>query len=550
MNKFSLIFRLLKFVKSFAFIVILAVINGIIGNLFSIGISLFASLGLISIMGYEVNISLLIIVILMISLGCLRGLLRYFEQYSNHYIAFKILAHIRHVIFEKLRKLAPAKLETKEKGAIINQITSDVETLEVFYAHTISPILIALFVNGTIFVFISIYTHFVLGIIALIFYFIIGVFVPLIMYKISKNDGIKYRELLSKYNARTLDMINGRKDILLTNNKKPFIDESRKNTNELVKYKNINSKRSISIRGYVDLLIYFGAILIIIFGALLSINRLMNPLLIVVALIVYLSSFGPINSLANLPSNLNQTFASAKRLFVLLDEKPIIDEKNNENTFDFDELKIENLSFSYKDEETLKDVTLKIKKGESIGIVGESGSGKSTIIKLLMQFYPYEGSIKFNNLELNEIDHDSLYQNVSMFTQNTYLFNDSIKNNIKIAKPDAADQEIIEALKNASAYDFVSKLENGIETIIKEDSTNISLGEKQRLGLARVLLRKPKLLLLDEPTSNIDVFNESIILNTLKSYKKEMTIIMISHKKSTLSIVDKIYKLEDGILYD
>lgn len=550
MSKFKLIAKLLKLVKSFRSIITLAVINGIIGNLCSICISLFAALGLVSIMGYDVGINFIVIIVIMIVLGVIRGALRYFEQYSNHYIAFKILAHIRHVIYEKLRVLAPAKLETKEKGAITNQITSDVETLEVFYAHTISPVLIAIFVNGSIVLFISIYTNFVLGLIVLVFYLLVGVLLPYLIYERAKKDGLSYRNMLAKYNAKTLDMIRGRKDILLTNSKELFIKNSEYDTKELVNYKRKNIMRTIMTRGYVDVFIYLGAISIIIAGYFLSKYHLMNPLLILVALIVYLSSFAPITALANLPANLNQTFASAKRLFALLNEKPIFEEKHNDNKIDFTSLDVNNLSFAYENEVILKNINFSIKKGEAIAIVGPSGIGKSTIIKLLMQFYPYNGSIKIDGKELDQIDHNSLYENICMFTQNTYLFNDTLRNNIKIAKPSASDDEIIEVLKQASIYEFVSNLENGLDTIIKEDSINISLGEKQRLGLARVLLRKPKLLLLDEPTSNIDSFNESIILNTLESLKKDMTLIMISHRKSSIRIADRIYTLKDGMLYE
>ena len=550
MQRFKLIKRLLGLVKSFKTVIILAVINGIIGNLCSIIISTIASFTLIKFLGYPISLSYVTLFALMIFLGCFRGVLRYFEQYSNHYIAFKILGHIRHIIFEKLRILGVAKIETKEKGALTNQITSDVETLEVFYAHTISPCLIALFVNGGLFLYISLFINLYLGLIILAFYLIVGVILPVIFYRVNQKQGLEYRNELAAFNAYYLDSIAGRKDIRYTNSASSFINEIKAKTSDLHHFTRRNIKLVANTRGIVNAFIILGSIVILMVSSILIQNNLINPLLVIVALITYLSSFGPVNALAALPSNLNQTFASAKRLFAILDEKPLVKENKNDNTFDFEKLECNNVSFAYDNRLILNNLSLTVNKQEFIGIVGPSGIGKSTLLKLIMNFYPYQGEIKFNGIELKDIDHNSLYQNIPMFSQHTYLFNDTIRNNLLIANNNATDDEIKEALRKVSLLDFVNNLEKGLDTVIKEDSTNISLGEKQRLGLARVFLRKPKLLLLDEPTSNIDSLNELLILKSLKDHKNEMTIIMISHKKSTLSIADKIYTFKDGMLSD
>lgn len=541
------IFKLLYLVKSFVWIIFLAVINGVIGHLFSILISVLASLAIVKFLGFQVLMSYQMIIILMIIFGLVRGVLRYFEQYSNHFIAFKILARIRHIIFKKVRELSPSFLDNNQSGDILMQITSDTETLEVFYAHTLSPVLIALFVNGSLVVFISIYTNVLLGMTLLFSYLLVGVLIPLIYFHFNKNIGKRYRKDLANYNIFFLDLIKGAKDIVFNNNQEIFQEEGLKYTSSLQKQNNQNHLRFTFVRSLVDLIIVIMSLVVIVIGVLFI--KDLDKRLIIVGFITLLSSFGPIIALSNLPSNLTQTFASSKRLFKLLKQEKVHQENLDGKEIDFENLKIENLTFSYQDKQILNNLNLEIKKGEFIGIVGPSGCGKSTLLKLILGFYSYQGRIIFNGVDQKDILTKSLYQNVVMFSQSTYLFNDTIRNNLLIANPKASEEEIIIALKKASIYDFVMGLENGLDQIISENSSNISLGQKQRLGLARVFLAKPKLLLLDEATSNIDALNEAIILSSLKKQKGTISVIMISHKESTLQIVDKIYQMKDGGLY-
>lgn len=549
MKRLKLIARLLKLVSGFKKIILLAVINGIIGHFCAIGISIFISLAIVKYLGYNIAISYFWLFFIAISLGVLRGVLRYFEQYSNHYIAFKILHCIRHIIFEKLRQLGIINIEQRQKGDLSSQVTSDVETLEVFYAHTISPVLIALFVNGGISIFLSIFVNIYLGIAVFLIYIIIGVILPLILYKSSHRSGAIYREDLAAFNSFYLDSIAGRRDILYNQRQSDFIQNEHDITLKLQKHLVKNAKLVANTKGLVNLMIFIGCAFLLMISYFLTFNNLLNPYLVIVLVITYLSSFAPITALANLPSNLNQTFASAKRLFNLLDDKVVIDNATKEIN-DFNSLQLKNINFSYTAKPILKDINLSLKKGDFIAIKGPSGIGKSTILKLLMKFYPYNGSIKLNDLELSDITKESLYKSVTIFNQTTYLFNDTIRNNLLIANEDATDSDMLKALEKASLSGFILNLKDGLDTVIKEDSDNISLGEKQRLGLARVFLRKPKLLLLDEPTSNIDALNESIILNSLKKHQDDMTIILISHKESSLKIANKIYSLKDGVLYD
>lgn len=271
--------------------------------------------------------------------------------------------------------------------------------------------------------------------------------------------------------------------------------------------------------------------------------------MIILAYVCLTSSFGSVVALASLPNNLAMTFASGNRVLDLLDEKPQVIEKDLVDDFEFDNLKIKNLSFSYDNNEILKNINMEIYKNEIVGILGPSGCGKSTLLKLLMHFYnPNKGEILYNGNSICDISYEKLYKNVNIFSQSTYLFTGTIYSNLIIAKPDATKDEVIEACKNASIYDYILSLKDGLDTKISDLKDNLSSGEKQRLGLARVFLKQPKLLLLDEATSNIDAINEGIILNALRNYKSDMTIIMISHRKSTLSICDKLYELKDGTI--
>ena len=546
----NLIIRLLSLIKGFRKIVILAVINGIVGNLLAMSVAIFASLALAKALGLAINLSYPLLLSLMVLFGILRGVLRYFEQYSNHYIAFKILASIRHIIFEKVRSLSPSKVDNDSKGDLVSQITSDVETLEVFYAHTISPILIALIANGVIVIFLSLFVHYLTGLLALAFYLLIGVAIPLIFYQINKRNGKIYRSELASYQSFYLDILKGKNDIIFSQKEEEIKKENLAKTLSLQKQSEKSLYNSKTVRIVVDSLIILSALAMLFLNFYLFNKRLITFPLIIVSLVTLLTSFGPVVSLASLPGNLNQTFASARRLFALLDEKAKVKEVHNDKTFDFAFLDIKNLSFGYDEKTILNKVNFHINKGEIVLLKGQSGEGKSTLLKLLMRYYSYRGEIYYNDQELLSIDDASLKDNVSMFSQQTYLFNETIRDNLKIAKADASDEEIMSALEKASLGEFINNLPNKLDTVINESALNISLGEKQRIGLARVFLRKPKLLLLDEPTSNIDSLNASLIYKALLKEKGDMSVIIVSHQENISQYCDKVYLLKEGVIYE
>ncbi len=544
-NGFVIMLKLITLVGSFFFVMILAILNGALGNLCASGVMIFASLGVAKAIGENIILPWGWIIALTIGCGILRGILRYFEQYSNHYIAFKLLAIIRDKIFTKLRILAPAKLESKKKGSIISLLTADIETLEVFYAHTISPIAIALISSITIIVFVSIISSIYLGLVALISYLIIGVLLPIISSKALKSTGVKYRNELASFSAYFLDSIKGVKEIILNNSENRRKEEINKRSAKLFNNTTLIKRKSSISFGITEVLVSLSIIVSLIVGIILVNNNELTLGFMIISVVSITSSFGPIIAISSLPSNLTQTFASGDRVLNLMEEAPQVIDVSNKNDFKYEKLDVNNLDFKYDNELILKDINLNINKGEIVGIVGESGCGKSTLLKLLLRFYESKG-IKYNDIDINEINTNSLYENVTMASQTTYLFDDTISYNLKIAKEDASDEEIIEACKKASIHDFIMSLPDGYNTKVGPTLNNLSAGEKQRIGLARCFLRGSELILLDEVTSNVDAINEGIILKSLKDLKNEKTIILVSHRKSTMAIADRIYEIDKG----
>lgn len=540
---------LILLLGSLSYIMILAVINGSFGFLCAMGVTIFGAIGVAKALGESIALSYGLIIGCAIGCGVLRGILRYFEQYSNHYIAFRLLALLRDKIFASLRILCPAKLESKQKGSIIAMITSDIETLEVFYAHTISPICIAVIVSTTVMLFVGFISSWYLALVALIGYLMVGIFVPLISSNRLKESGVKYRSEFSSFQAFFLDSIKGIKDIVLHNvgdeRKKEVNQRSDELLHETKKMKHDITRAGSSIELMVSLFITITLTvgIILVKNDMLSIGRM------IIGVVCVFSSFGPVIAVGSLPGNLTQTFASGDRVLNLLAEKPAVDEVIDGVDFKYENLDVKDLSFAYEDDLVLKDIKMHAEKGEIIGIVGESGCGKSTFLKLLLRFFEKSsGEINYNDTDIDNINTKSLLKNVTMVSQSTYLFDETIEDNLRIAKEDATEEEMIEACKKASIHDFITSLEDGYKTKVGMLGDNLSAGEKQRIGLARAFLRGSELILLDEPTSNVDSINEGIILKALKEQKNKKSIILVSHRESTMAICDRIYKVENGCM--
>ncbi len=543
---------LVMLLGSLAYIMILAVINGSLGFVCAMGVTLFGAVGVAKVLGETIALSYGWIIALAIGCGVLRGLLRYLEQYSNHYIAFRLLAVLRDKIFGALRPLCPAKLESKKKGSIIAMITSDIETLEVFYAHTISPICIAVIVSLAVFIFVGNVSHWYIALAALVGYIMVGIVLPLVSSARLKASGVRYRAEFAAFNAFFLDSIKGIKDIVLNNAGESRKAEVDRRSDELLaetkKMKNDTARAFSATELTVSAIIIAALVIgiVLVNCGMLSIGRM------IIGVTAVFGSFGPVIAVSALPGNLTQTFASGDRVLDLLSEKPAVQPVENGSEFTFERLDVDDLSFSYDGEtQVLSDICMHAQKGEIIGIVGESGCGKSTFLKLLLRFWQKDGgSICYNGTDIDAISEPSLLENVTMVSQTTYLFDETIEDNLRIAKPGASQEEIENACRMASIHDFIASLPEGYKTRAGALGDDLSSGEKQRLGLARAFLRGSGLILLDEPTSNVDSINEGIILKALRQQKRSKSIILVSHRESTMAVADRVYRVEKGRMHE
>ncbi len=483
-NVIKLIYELIKLIGPFFGVIFLAALLGTIGYILAMNITVFGAIAILKFLNIPISLDYVWIFLIIIASGLLRGVVRYFEQYFNHYIAFNLLAIIRGKLFNKLRELFPAKLESKNKGEIISLIQSDIETLEVFYAHTISPFLIAILTSTTVFLFLGFFSSWIFASIALLSYIIIGAIIPLIYYKINNKFGKKYRKELGVFNEFYLDSIYGYFEILSSNNQSVRLNKVSKMSSDLINLNDSLDKKSALFKNISNSIIIIMNICIIIVGAYLAKNSIINSPMIILGYVTLTSSFGSVLALAELPRNLAMTFASGNRVLNLLEEKPLIKDTSNSFPFVFESLKVNNISFKYDSKLVIKNFSMKVNKNEILGILGPSGCGKSTLLKLLMRFYDVDqGEILYNNKNIKETSIKDLYKNVNLFSQSTYLFYGTIKENLLIANPDATEQELIEACKNASVYQYIKKLPHGFDTKINELKDNLSTGENSALDL-------------------------------------------------------------------
>lgn len=540
-NGFQVMLGLIGMIKPMLGIMLLAIIMGCIGNFMAISITILGGYGLMGVAGLYDNMAVGTILVLAVVLGVMRGPLRYAEQACNHYIAFKLLARIRHMVFKALRKLAPAKLEGEKKGNLVSIITSDIELLEVFYAHTISPIMIAFIVSLLMSIFIGMKSA-VLGIIAAVFYVIVGVVIPIINSKLGQATGQEYRKEFGELNTTVLDNLYGLEEILQYQQNDNRLNDMKKKTESLEKLNESLKKSESKQKIITDIVILSAGLVMLGLAYMLESKGAITTTDVVISVIAMMSSFGPTAALSALSNNLHHTLASGNRVLNLLEEEPITDEIVNGQDFVKSDIKCENITFAYpnSDKVILSDFSHTFKENAIHGILGKSGCGKSTLLKLLMRFFTIDkGSIEYGNKNVNDIKTSSLRSNIAYVTQETFLFQDTIENNIKVAKENATREEVQQACKKASIHDFIESLPNGYDTMLAELGDSISGGERQRIGLARAFLHNGNIILLDEPTSNIDSLNESVIINSIKNESEGKTIILVSHKQSTMGIAEE-----------
>lgn len=540
---FSVMSRLIGLVKPLSGYMVLAVTMGLIGHLCASFITVFGGYAILGVLEPESTMPLGFVFGAVLVFALVRGVLRYAEQACNHFIAFKLLALIRDKVFGALRRLCPAKLEGKDKGDLISVITSDIELLEVFYAHTISPICIAFLFCIILVVFIG-NIHPVLGLLALAAYLTVGVLIPLVTSKASGDAGIRFRGDSGKLSAFVLDSLRGLTETIQFGQGSKRLEEMNARTDALSQ-----TEAQMKRTGGRNTAVTNTVILLFDLAMLFLSARLVGFRGCLIATLAMMSSFGPVVALAALGVTLQNTFAAGNRVLDILDESPVAQDITSREDISFHGASAENVTFSYGGETVLEDFSVAIPQGQVVGITGRSGSGKSTFLKLLMRFWPVtQGVVKISGKSVEDINTANLRDLESFVTQETHLFHDSIRSNLRLAKLDATDEEIVAACKKASVHDFISGLPKGYDTEVGELGDTLSGGERQRLGLARAFLHDAPLLLLDEPTSNLDSLNEAVILKSLHEERRGKTVVLVSHRKSTMGIADKVYSVEHGRL--
>ncbi|EAV9819740.1 ABC transporter ATP-binding protein [Listeria monocytogenes] len=543
MSEWTVIRWLLKFVKPLRGKMLLAILLGIISNLSVILISLIGAYGILAvILAQPLNPYKWLFV--MVSCGVLRGVARYLEQYLNHDIAFRLLAIIRERIFSTLRKLGPARLSGKKSGDLITAITSDVEALEVFFAHTISPVFIALGTTIATVGFLGMYDT-GLALILLLGQILVGVVLPMISYKRNKKIGTAYQTEFVGLNQAVMENIASLQDIFQFKLGEARLANLTNRGEKLNKHYQKRLRQGSELQILGEWVLIGTATLILVLGSFWQL-----PLeTILIGTVLSLSSFGSVLALNALGTALLTTFASGKRLYALTEEKPVVTFNGPLELTDFESAELNKVCFSHDGKQAiLSELSLDLPKGKWLGIGGESGSGKSTLVKLLMRYWDPDGEVNLNNQPLPKITESSLHQLEGVMEQSTFLFEDTIGNNIRLGKKAATLDEVKVAARKAAIDKWIETLPEGYDTKIGGQARNLSDGERQRIGLARLFLHDAPLLLLDEPTSNLDYINEQAILNTLRSEIQEKTVLVISHRKTTLDLAEEQWLLENGVL--
>lgn len=546
-SNWNLTGRLLKLVKPLLAAEITAIVMGVAGFVSAIFLTIFGAWAILGLMGFSTPMVQKTMYTWIIIFAVCRGFLGYAEQYCNHYIAFHLLALLRDKVFTSLRRLCPAKLEGKDKGDLISIITSDIEMVELFYAHTISPVSIAFIMSVIMTVFIGSF-HPLAGVIAAVGYITVGVLLPWYITKMGGTKGMEFRKRMGALNGYILDSLRGLKEILQYGKGKERLKGINERTDDLTAREEILKKEN-AVNGMLSgsLVWVFAALMLFVCGALYQSGKVGFDG-VVIPFISMLSSFGPVLALASLGSSLQQSFAAAGRIMDILDETPQVPEiEDGERLEQFDGAECVHVSFAYDKEQILTDFSMQVPKQKIIGIVGKSGSGKSTLLKLFMRFWDVNsGEVRISGKNVSKVRTSDLRNMESFVTQDTQLFHDTIENNIRIAKLNASHEEIEEACRKASIHDFIQTLPRGYETNVGELGDTLSGGERQRIGLARAFLHQAPFVLLDEPTSNLDSLNEAVILKSLKESGQDRTIILVSHRESTMRIADEVYRAENG----
>lgn len=545
--------RLLKIAATLKKFFVISTIVSIIGNIAQMGLMGFGAAFILSVVGKLKYANSVTYCILMIISGILIVTCRYLEGYFSHAGSYELLAKMRVDMFGTLRKLAPGSLIGRNNGDIMAIAIADIESIEFFFAHTIGPLftvillpLVTLIIAG------SIDMLFVYALLPI--YLIISVIIPILAIKLGRNIGIGYRQKLGELKIFLLDSVYGLSEIQ--------IFDYGKRRNEELEAVNRKINRSIHQLAYHRQLvvstptffIYLARIAVIAVASYLALKGNIDTTGIIILSFLVSASFSSTQSLTTVVSSLLETYAAAQRYFDLEDMVPVVNEiVEPKELKNIDKIEFINVSFSYPEinRKIIENMNLTINFKDKIGLVGESGIGKSTLIRLLLRFYDVtSGQILINGIDIKEYSLQDLRQRIGTLEQDTFLFNDSIAANIALGKPKATKEEIVKAAQMAGIHELIISLPEQYDTMMGELQNRLSGGEKQRIGIARVLLVDPDFLVMDEPTSSLDVINEKGLLKTLAEQFENKTWLIVSHRPSSLTGCDRVIKLENKQIYE
>ena len=541
--------RLIKKARPIAKYLTISTLASIVGNLSHMGVMGFGALWIMKVAGIVTTSSAGFYACMMLLCGLLIALCRYLEGVFSHLGAYGILAKMRVDLFTAINRLAPAYLIDQKIGDVINIAVGDIETLEYFFAHTIGPMFTVILLPVTT-VIITLQFNPLYAYVLIPVYLIISIIIPLVGLYLGRGIGKEYRKDLGKLKAVILENIYAIKDIQIYHASDEKITQVMKYNDQVNKDMHAMTMHKQALSSAPNFFVYLGRVMILVVAAYLLSNGIGNPVGTIVISFIATASFSSTFSLTFVVIHLLEAFAAAERIFLIEDANPLTTDPKESVRIDHVEcIDFEDVSFTYPktNREILKYFNLSIQNQEHIGIVGESGSGKSTILRLLLRYYPIQtGKIQINGISLDQFSFEELHHHIAVLEQDTYLFNDTIAQNIAIAKPEAMMDEIRLAAKRAGIDDFIMSLADGYDTHMGQMSSRVSGGERQRIGLARIMLKQPDVIILDEPTSALDVLHEKELLHTLEKEFKDKMILTISHRLSTLTYCDRIIQVKDG----
>lgn len=541
-----IMWRMLGLTKPLAGFMVISVACGVAGFACATFLPVLAAGEAVSLVSGAPLLSVGACVGILCALAIARGVLHYVEQSCNHYIAFKLLAHIRSEVFASLRRLAPAKLAGADRGSLVSMVTADIELLEVFFAHTISPICIAVLMSALMVALLGTISW-QLALVALVGYLVVGVLVPVLVSWLSGDGGRASREQAAGLSTFVLDGLRGLAEVLQFDAGAARLGTLDARSRELVETQRDLRDAATTGSMAAGAAITACSLAELVVGVLLWRGGAVGASAVVVSTVATLSSFGPVVALANLGSTLQGTLASAGRVLDILDEEPVVEEVTEGEDIAFGGAIARGVGFSYDDGRVLDDVTLDIPQGSIVGITGRSGSGKSTFCRLLMRFWDVDkGQLAISGQRIDTVRTGNLRDLEALVEQDTYLFHDTIRDNLLIARPDATQGQIEAACHAASVHDFIMGLPQGYDTEVGELGDTLSGGERQRLGLARAFLHDAPFLILDEPTSSLDSLNEGVILRSLDGQRGARTVLLVSHRASTMAVADQTFSMDAG----